>query len=201
MSSTNDYPIFSDALVDEKVREVLRKEEVERDADTLSGDEHTAYILGMTLEEAQVKGYVKMKPVNASPRITWDQYGMQLANTAALRGDCLRRQVGAILMAADHSIISLGYNGGPSKGASCLAGQCPRGRSSKEEAPGNSAYDVGVGTCVALHAEWNVLIRTSWHQFEGSTLYVSHTPCHICKVMIAGTKIARVVAPSFEWTL
>ena len=138
-------------------------------------------------------------PVDISARISWDQYGMQLANTAALRADCRRRRVGAVLMAEDHSIISMGYNGGPSKGKSCLEGQCPRGLLSKEELPGNSAYDTGGGTCVALHAEWNVLLRTSWDQFEGSTLYVTHKPCHICSVLISGTRIRRVVAPGYDW--
>ena len=177
MSSTNDYPIFSDQ------------------------EDRRAFVLGMTREEMEEK-FPKPKPESRSlisTRPTWDQYGMQLATAAALRADCTRRQVGAALMGADHSIISLGYNGGPSKGPSCMAGQCPRGRLSKEELPGDSAYDTGGGTCVALHAEWNVLIRTDWHRFTGSTLYVTHTPCHICKVMIAGTDIARVVAPSYEW--
>lgn len=132
-------------------------------------------------------------------RPSWDEYGMRLAFEAASRADCTRRQVGAVLMADDHSIISVGYNGGPSKGASCLKGECPRGRLSKEELPGDSAYDTGGGTCVALHAEWNVLLRTAWHQFEGSTLYVTHAPCHICKVIISGTAIQRVVAPNYEW--
>lgn len=136
------------------------------------------------------------KPDN---RPSWDEYGMQLAEAAASRADCSRRQVGAALMSHDHSIISVGYNGGPSKGLSCLQGECPRGQMSKEELPGNSAYDTGGGTCVALHAEWNVLLRTDWHKFEGSTLYVTHEPCHICRVLISGTAIYRVVAPNFEW--
>ena len=152
-----------------------------------------------------IENYVNMctktprKKIDISTRITWDQYGMQLATTAALRADCRRRQVGAVLMGEDHSIISMGYNGGPSKGKSCLEGQCPRGLLSKEELPGNSAYDTGGGTCVALHAEWNVLLRTSWDQFEGSTLYVTHKPCHICSVLISGTRIRRVVAPGYDW--
>ena len=151
-----------------------------------------------TFEElAEIVG--KDAAVDISTRITWGQYGMQLATTAALRGDCRRRQVGAVLMGEDHSVISMGYNGGPSKGKSCLAGQCPRGLVSKEEAPGNSRYDEGLGTCVALHAEWNVLLRTSWDQFEGSTLYVTHKPCHICSVLISGTRIRRVVAPGYDW--
>ena len=132
-------------------------------------------------------------------RPSWDEYGLLMAEAAASRADCTRRKVGAALMAADHSIISVGYNGGPSKGPSCMQGECPRGQLSKEELPGNSAYDTGGGTCVALHAEWNVLLRTDWHKFAGSTLYVTHEPCHICRVLISGTAIYRVVAPNFEW--
>lgn len=132
-------------------------------------------------------------------RPSWDEYGLLMAEAAASRADCTRRKVGAALMAADHSIISVGYNGGPSKGPSCMQGECPRGTLSKEELPGNSAYDTGGGTCVALHAEWNVLLRTDWHKFAGSTLYVTHEPCHICRVLISGTAIYRVVAPNFEW--
>lgn len=132
-------------------------------------------------------------------RPSWDEYGLHLASAAATRADCTRRKVGAVLMAADHSIISLGYNGGPSKGKSCLKGECPRGRLTKEELPGDSAYDTGGGTCVALHAEWNVIIRTAQHQFANSTLYITDEPCHICKVLISGTAIQRVVAPGYEW--
>lgn len=132
-------------------------------------------------------------------RPNWDAYGLQLAKAAAVRADCTRRKVGAALMASDHSVICLGYNGGRPKGPSCLKGECPRGQMTYSEVPANSAYDTGGGTCIALHAEWNVLLRTSWHQFEGSTLYTTEQPCHICQVMIEGTPISRIVSPGYEW--
>ena len=193
--------IFSgDPLVDEKVREVILKDQAEQEAER---EALAPWVAGQPLWHTEFVGSGAKRtlgpPVDISTRISWDQYGMQLANTAALRADCRRRRVGAVLMAEDHSIISMGYNGGPSKGKSCLEGQCPRGLLSKEELPGNSAYDTGGGTCVALHAEWNVLLRTSWDQFEGSTLYVTHKPCHICSVLISGTRIRRVVAPGYDW--
>jgi dCMP deaminase len=148
------------------------------------------------LKDLEREQAVRERAANAmTVRIEWDEYGLEMAKSAALRADCTRRKVGAALMAADHSIISVGYNGGAPKGPSCLKGECPRGRLSKEELPGNSAYDTGGGTCVALHAEWNVLLRTDWHKFAGSTLYITHEPCHICAVMIAGTAIERVVYP------
>lgn len=132
-------------------------------------------------------------------RPSWDDYGLQLASAVATRADCTRRKVGAVLMAPDHSIVAAGYNGGPSKGPSCLKGECPRGRLTHDELPPDSPYDTGGGTCVALHAEWNVLLRASWAQMVDATLYVTEEPCHICKTLIAGTKIARVVFPTDIW--
>ena len=194
-----DAIISGDPVVDDKVREVLLKENGLKGIPVAQ-----PWMAGKPLSEIEDYLKVHMEPpprkhVDISARITWDQYGMQLAATAALRGDCRRRQVGAVLMAEDHSIISMGYNGGPSKGKSCLDGHCPRGLMSKEEVPGNSPYDEGSGTCIALHAEWNLLLRTSWEQFEGSTLYITKKPCHICSVMISGTRIRRVVAPGYDW--
>lgn len=126
----------------------------------------------------------------------WDEYGLGMARAAALRADCTRRRVGAALMLPDHSVVVTGYNGGPSGGLSCLAGECPRGRS--DVAP-DSPYDSGAGTCIALHAEWNVLLRASWEQMNGSTLYVTDEPCHLCWSLIRGTRIKRVVWPAGDW--
>lgn len=132
-------------------------------------------------------------------RPSWDEYGLEVARTAALRADCTRRKVGAALMLPDHSIVVSGYNGGPSKGPSCLAGECPRGRLTHAQLPADSPYDTGGGKCVALHAEWNVLLRATWEQMKGATLYITEEPCHICQTIIAGTPIARVVYPGSIW--
>lgn len=134
-------------------------------------------------------------------RPDWNEYGILLAKTVAARADCTRRQVGAVLMAPDHSIVTTGYNGGPSKGPSCLQGECPRGRLTHDELPPDSPYDTGGGTCVALHAEWNVLLRAGWAEMAGSTLYVTEEPCHICKSLIKGTQIAKVIWPTGDWIL
>lgn len=130
-------------------------------------------------------------------RPTWDEHGLDIAAAVANRADCTRRKVGAVLMLPDHSIVVTGYNGGPSGGPSCLAGECPRGRS---DVPPDSDYATGPGRCEALHAEWNVLLRATWEQMRDSTLYVNHPPCHICRVLIAGTPIARVVWPGGQLT-
>lgn len=74
-------------------------------------------------------------------RITRDEYGLALADAASKRADCTRRQVGAVIVAADGSIVSTGYNGLPSGRPGCLtAGACPRGQMSYPDA---QPYKVG----------------------------------------------------------
>lgn len=128
----------------------------------------------------------------------WDEYFLEIAKTVALRADCSRRKVGAIIVRPDRTIVATGYNGSPSGGPSCLAGECPRGRMSKTEVVPGSSYDSGAGSCVALHAEQNALLRASWDEMQDSTLYCTDEPCVGCARMIAGTPIARVVWPEGE---
>lgn len=128
------------------------------------------------------------------PRPSWDEWGLALARAVALRADCSRRQVGAVLITGDHRVAATGYNGAPSGMPGCLThGACPRGRSNVE--PGSS-YDTGEGSCIALHAEQNALLRASWYDLKGSTLYVTDEPCEGCRRMIYGTLLDRVVTPN-----
>lgn len=132
-------------------------------------------------------------------RPSWDNYGLELAKAVAIRADCTRRKVGAVLMRPDKTIVATGYNGGPPKGKSCLKGECPRGQKSLEEVPayteGETSYDSGPGSCIALHAEQNALLRASWDEMLDATLYITDEPCQGCIRMIVGTHIAKVVWP------
>jgi dCMP deaminase len=139
-------------------------------------------------------------------RPTWDEWGLALAATVATRADCTRRQVGAVLMTPDHSIVATGYNGAPAGEKGCLtAAACPRGRS---DVPGyddpsvrageaeGSSYDIGPGACIAIHAEQNALLRATWDEMFGATLYVTDEPCPGCWRMIRATPIHMVVYPT-----
>jgi len=46
-------------------------------------------------------------------RLTWFEYGMELAKTASLRSEDPYVQVGCCILRPDNSIASLGYNGAP----------------------------------------------------------------------------------------
>lgn len=126
-------------------------------------------------------------------RPDWDEYFLRIAETVALRADCTRRQVGAVIVDIHHRIISTGYNGAPSGGKSCLRGECPRGQMSKEQIAPGSSYDTGAGSCIALHAEQNAIMYASWDQRQGATIYITCEPCEGCARMIAGSGIDRVI--------
>lgn len=125
------------------------------------------------------------------PRPSWDSWGILLASAVSLRGDCTRRQVGAVILDSEHRVVSAGYNGAAPGRPGCLTyGACPRGRS--QVAPGSS-YDTGPGTCIAIHAEQNAVLRASWGDMVGGTLYCTAEPCEGCSRTLQATPLARIV--------
>lgn len=132
----------------------------------------------------------------SSDRPSWDAWALGLAEAVATRADCSRRQVGAVLLTPDRTVVATGYNGAASGERGCLAGGCPRAYSTV--APGSS-YDTGPGACVAIHAEQNALLRASWAAQAAATLYVTQQPCVGCHRMILASRVARVVTPTYRW--
>lgn len=89
---------------------------------------------------------------------------------------CVRRKVGAI-MVKDNMIISDGFNGTPSG----FANVCED--------------NDGVTFPYVLHAEANAITKVarSNNSSEGSTLYVTASPCVECSKLIIQAGIRRVV--------
>ena len=129
----------------------------------------------------------------ADPRPSWDAYFLGIAQAVAARADCTRRQVGAVIVDQHHRILSTGYNGAAPGRPGCLtAGACPRGLSGVE--PGSS-YDTGPGSCIAIHAEANALLRADGWLLRWATLYCTDKPCDGCQKLIDGAGISRLVHP------
>lgn len=105
-------------------------------------------------------------------RLTWDEYFIYLAYSAAKMSTCLREKVGAILV-KDKRIISTGYNGAPRGLEHCTDVGC---------------LIVNNHCTRAVHAEANALIFG-----KGSTLYCTHQPCYHCAGLIINAGIGRVV--------
>ncbi len=127
-------------------------------------------------------------------RLSRDAYGLILAQAAAARADCTRRQVGAVIISPDGSVVSTGYNGRASGLPGCLTdGACPRGQMTYAEQPAGVGY--AETACDAAHAEVNAVIRAGRDRTVGATIYVTDAPCHGCQVVIAAAGLERVVYP------
>lgn len=117
----------------------------------------------------------------------WDEYFMDIAHVTARRGNCLRRQVAAVIV-RDRRIVSTGYNGTPRGIRNCNEGGCARCAS---DAPSGHA----LGDCVCCHAEENAIVQAAYHGISVSdgTLYCTFSPCLMCTKMIINAGIREVV--------
>jgi len=109
---------------------------------------------------------------------------MDLAENLAKKSHCTKAQVGAVLT-KDTRIISIGYNGPPAGTHNCDE------EFGEEGCPRDSK-----GSCsLALHAEQNAILYASKNgaSVEGSTLYVTLSPCISCARIIYSMKIEKVV--------
>lgn len=118
------------------------------------------------------------------------EWGFIVALAVSTRGECTRRQVGAVIIDRAGRIAGAGYNGTYRGARSCLDGACPRGSSGVES---GSSYDTGPGACIAVHAEVNALLDVSdKNRLESSELYVTAQPCEGCLKILRNTQIYKI---------
>lgn len=117
----------------------------------------------------------------------WDEYGLGIARAVAVRSDCLRRQVGAVILTREHWLAGGGYNASPAGEPGCCDGACSRALSNVPSGTGD--YD----NCTAIHAESNSIIHSNHRDRQGATIYVTHPPCAGCYKLIKGSGISRIV--------
>lgn len=105
-----------------------------------------------------------------------DKRYLRMARIWAENSYCQRRKVGALLV-KDQMIISDGYNGTPSG----FENICEDGD--------------GVTKPYVLHAEANAITKVAriGNSSEGSTLYITASPCLECSKLIIQAGIKRVV--------
>lgn len=121
------------------------------------------------------------------PRVSWDTYFVRICRQVALRSDCLKRHVAAIIV-KEKRIVSTGYNGTPRGVANCSQGGCPR---CATFGPSGSA----LGDCLCSHGEENAITQAAYHgiSVKGATLYTTTSPCLLCTKMIINSGISEVV--------
>ncbi len=136
-------------------------------------------------------------------RVDKYNYYLDIAETVAERGTCLRRNFGAIIVKNDE-IVSTGYTGSPRDRKNC----CDMGVCMREELkiPRGERYEL----CRSVHAEANCIISASRRDMIGSTLYLvckdaktgelvpDTSSCAMCKRMIINAGIERVIIRNTE---
>lgn len=116
-------------------------------------------------------------------RISRDEQGIRIARVVAQRGECIRRQVGAVITDMRGRILSTGYNGVAPGQTPCINAPCPG-----HDFPSGKGLDV----CQASHAEISALV-TLEKPFEAHTMYCTTAPCVSCVKALLLTSIQRIV--------
>ena len=111
-----------------------------------------------------------------SKQSRYDRAYLRLAKSWGLLSYCTRKKVGAIIV-KEGVIISDGFNGTP-KG---FDNYC-------EDTNGDTHWYV-------LHAEANAILKVakSTNNCNGSTLYLTHSPCKECSKIVLQAGIIRLV--------
>ena len=127
----------------------------------------------------------KTRAVKVRP--SWDEYFMAIAELAATRSTCLRRQVGAVIV-KDKKILATGYNGAPAGLKHCLDIGCLR---DKLKIPSGERHEL----CRATHAEQNAIVQAALFgvSINGSTMYSTTQPCILCTKLIINAGIKKII--------
>jgi dCMP deaminase len=132
-----------------------------------------------TLEELHRKLDELLPPLMSRfMRPGWDEYFMSIAKVVAMRGNCMKRKVAAIIV-KDRRVVSTGYNGTPRGAKNCNEGGCPR-------CNGLAESGTALDECLCSHGEENAITQAAYHgiSLKGSTLYTTFAPCLLCTKMI-----------------
>jgi len=122
------------------------------------------------------------------PRLTWDEYFIEICRAVALRATCNRGKVGCII-AKNKQILVTGYAGSPKGLPHCdEVGHQMR----------KTIHEDGRETmhCIrTTHAEQNAICQAAklGIAIDESTLYCKMTPCIACAKMIINAGIKRIV--------
>jgi len=110
-----------------------------------------------------------------SKQLKLDEVFINIAKEVGTLSHCTRSKVGAVLV-KDGNVISFGYNGTPAG----MDNGCEENDVTKEE---------------VIHAEMNAILKAakSGNAVEGSTLYLTLSPCKECSKLILQSGVKKVV--------
>jgi dCMP deaminase len=106
---------------------------------------------------------------------------MMMARAASMRSTCFRLNVGAVLVAGDKHVLSLGYNGNAPGEPHCTGNGCVP--------PGST------GCQRSIHAEANALSHgpVFMEFYDNKTMYTTTSPCNDCADRMIKAGVTRVV--------
>lgn len=130
-------------------------------------------------------------------RPSWDEYFVAIARVTSSRGNCLRKQVGCVIV-VEHRIVAGGYNGPPPGELGCVDGpeHCPCAADPGSRSMGTAT--VSRELCPALHAEQNA-IAFGGRDCRGGTAYLTAEPCHSCAKLLKAAGVVRIVVEGVDW--
>jgi dCMP deaminase len=110
-----------------------------------------------------------------SKQLKLDEVFINIAKEVGSLSHCTRSKVGAVLV-KDGNVISFGYNGTPAG----MDNGCEENNVTKDE---------------VIHAEMNAILKAakSGNAVEGSTLYLTLSPCKECSKLILQSGVKKVV--------
>lgn len=113
--------------------------------------------------------------------LSWDEYFMGIALLSAGRSKDPNTQVGACIVNNENRILSVGYNGFPTK---CSDDEYPWDREGKEL---ETKYPY------VVHGELNAIFNARNENLENTRMYVTLFPCNECAKAIIQTGIKEVI--------
>lgn len=132
-------------------------------------------------------------------RVDKKNYYLDIAETVAERGTCIRKDYGCIIVKNDE-IISTGYSGAPRGRTNCIdLGYCTK----KKIYP--DIHHGGHDACRSVHAEQNAIISAARKDMLGSTMYLvgrrkdnnkyeeGAMSCQMCRKMIINAGIKKII--------
>lgn len=124
-------------------------------------------------------------------RPSWNEYFLNLAHIVEKRSNCLRMNVGVVIVKDKH-IIATGYNGTPKGIKNCIDGGCERClHREKNILKENERKDL----CICVHAEQNALLQSAYHgvSTKSARIYSTISPCLQCAKHIVNAGISSVM--------
>lgn len=132
-------------------------------------------------------------------RVDKTNYYLDIAETVAERGTCIRKDYGCIIVKNDE-IISTGYSGAPRGRTNCIdLGYCTK----KKIYP--DVHHGGHDACRSVHAEQNAIISAARKDMLVSTMYLvgrrkdnnkyeeGAMSCQMCRKMIINAGIKKII--------